>query len=94
MNKLRKLTISSTECKRLIAQWGGDDDAENVSGLQLVLITASQCRAFAQECERLGKEADISIQRATALISMAQSWETLAEDAARYEAIVKAEAGS
>jgi hypothetical protein len=42
--------------------------------------------------ERLGKAAEISIERATALISMALSWDQLAEDMARYEAIVKAEA--
>jgi hypothetical protein len=30
-------------------------------------------------------------KRAAALLSMAQSWDTLAEDTARYEAIVKAE---
>jgi hypothetical protein len=38
------------------------------------------------------KAAEISIERATALISMAHSWDKLAEDMARYEAIVKAEA--
>jgi hypothetical protein len=65
---------------------------QNVSALRLVLISAAECRAYAQECERLGRAPDISIHRATALISMAQCWDTLAEDTARYEAIVKAEA--
>jgi hypothetical protein len=64
----------------------------NISALQLRLISAAQCRACAVECERLGKTAEISIERATALISMAHSWDQLAEDMARYEAIVKAEA--
>jgi hypothetical protein len=64
----------------------------NISALQLRLISAAQCRAYAVECERLGKAAEISIERATALISMAHSWDQLAEDMARYEAIVKAEA--
>ena len=66
--------------------------SENVSVLQFMLISAARCRAYAQECERLGRATDISIQRATALISMAQSWDSLAEDTARYEAIIKAEA--
>ena len=64
----------------------------NISALQLRLISAAQCRAYAGECDRLGKVAEISIERATALISMALSWDQLAEDMARYEAIVKAEA--
>jgi hypothetical protein len=64
----------------------------NISALELRLFNAAQCRACAVECERLGKAADISIERATALISLANSWDQLAEDMARYEAILKAEA--
>jgi hypothetical protein len=64
----------------------------DISALQLRLISAAQCRAYAVESKRLGKAAEISIERATALISMAHSWDALAEDMARYEAIVKAEA--
>jgi hypothetical protein len=64
----------------------------DISALQLRLISAAQCRDYTVECERLGKAADISIERATALISMAHSWDQLAEDMALYEAIVKAEA--
>jgi hypothetical protein len=64
----------------------------DISALQLRLISAAQCRDYTVECERLGKGADISIERATALISMAHSWDQLAEDMALYEAIVKAEA--
>jgi len=64
----------------------------DVSALQLRLISAAQCRDYTVECERLGKAADISIERATALISMAHSWDQLGEDMALYEAIVKAEA--
>jgi hypothetical protein len=55
------------------------------------MISLAECKTHAAECERLGRTADISIQRATALISMAQTWETLADDTARYEAIVMAE---
>jgi hypothetical protein len=52
----------------------------DISALQLRLISAAQCRDYTVECERLGKAADISIERATALISMAHSWDQLAED--------------
>ena len=52
----------------------------NISALQLRFINAEQCRAYTVECERLGKAAGISIERATALISMAHSWDQLAEE--------------
>jgi hypothetical protein len=55
------------------------------------MISAEQCRAKAAKCERLGKAPDISVQRSTVLLSMAQSWETLAVDIERYEAVVRAE---
>jgi len=55
------------------------------------MISEAQCRAYAVELERRAKAGDISIQRATALLSLAQSWEMLADDMARYEAIIKAE---
>jgi len=54
-------------------------------------LSEAECRFYAADCERLAKAHDISIERATALMAMAQSWEMLAEDTARYEAIVKAE---
>ena len=54
-------------------------------------ISAAECRFYAADCERLAKAHDISIERATALMSMAQSWEMLADDMARYEAIVESE---
>ena len=55
------------------------------------MITAAQCRAYATECERLGKAPDISIQRATALMGMAHCWDMLADDTQRYDGIVRAE---
>jgi len=54
-------------------------------------ISAAECRFYVADCERLAKAPNISIERATALMSMAQSWEMLAEDTARYETIVEAE---
>ena len=41
----------------------------------------------AAECERLQKGGRISIQRATAFVTMAQTGEMLADETARYEAI-------
>ena len=55
------------------------------------MISVAECKTHAAECERQGMVADISIQRATALMSMAQAWEMLADDTARYEAVVMAE---
>ena len=44
------------------------------------MVTEIQCRIYAAECERLGVTRDISIQRATALMAMANSWQRLAAD--------------
>jgi hypothetical protein len=55
------------------------------------MISATQCRDHAKECDRLGRERDISIQRATVLMGMAHSWDLLSDYTGRYEAIVKAE---
>jgi RecB family exonuclease len=44
------------------------------------MVTEIQCRIYAAECERLGVARDISIQRATALMAMANSWQRLAAD--------------
>ena len=55
------------------------------------MVTEIQCRIYAAECERLGVVRDISIQRATALMAMANSWQRLAADTGRYDAIVAEE---
>jgi hypothetical protein len=55
------------------------------------MISVAECQTHAEECERLGRVADISIQRATALLAMAHTWEMLADEITRYEAIVMAE---
>ena len=54
-------------------------------------ISAAECRFCAADCQRLAREPNVSIERATALMSLAQSWERLADDMGRYEAIAKAE---
>jgi hypothetical protein len=56
-----------------------------------MIIREAECRAYAVEYARRAKAGDISIERATALMSIAHSWEMLADDMARYEATVRAE---
>jgi hypothetical protein len=49
--------------------------------------TAQECRAYAEECRRLARVSDISIDRATLLTAISQTWETSAvqiETLARY----------
>jgi hypothetical protein len=41
------------------------------------MITASQCKTYSTECRQLGMERDISVQRATALMAMANAWNSL-----------------
>lgn len=53
--------------------------------------TEHQCRAYAFDCQRLSAEPGTSLQRATALMAMALSWTTLADQTKRFDAIVKDE---
>jgi hypothetical protein len=53
--------------------------------------TAEQCKTYAAQYQLLGREADISIQRATALMGISLSWTTLASQLDRLSAIMKAE---
>ena len=55
------------------------------------MLTEIQCRTYATECEQLGIARDISIQRATALMALAHSWDLLAGQRGRYDAIVAEE---
>jgi len=55
------------------------------------MISTSQCRINAAECQRLGMVFDISIQRATALLAMSRSWTALAGQKERYDAVRKEE---
>ena len=43
------------------------------------MISAPECRAYSARYEKLAKAADISIQRATALLAIANSWARLAD---------------
>jgi hypothetical protein len=53
--------------------------------------TAEQCRTFAAEYQHLGREADISIQRATALMGISNSWTVMAYQLDRLSGITKDE---
>jgi hypothetical protein len=55
------------------------------------MISTTQCKTYAAECQHLGLVFDISIERATALLAMSQSWTTLADQKERYDAIRKEE---
>ena len=48
------------------------------------MTTANQCEAYAAEYQARGTAPDISIQRATALMSISQSWTTLAGQLDRW----------
>ena len=56
-----------------------------------MIMSEEQCRAYAADCLRLAKATDISLERATALMSIAHSWDMLADDMARYEAVIQTE---
>ena len=53
--------------------------------------TAEQCKIYEAEYQLLGREADISIRRATVLMGISLSWTTLANQLDRLAAIVKDE---
>jgi hypothetical protein len=55
------------------------------------MISTTQCKTNAAECQHLGMVVDISIRRAAALLAMSRSWTTLAGQTERYDAIRKEE---
>ena len=55
------------------------------------MTTVDQCEAYAAEYQARGTAPDISIQRATALMSISQSWTTLAGQLDRLAQIIKDE---
>ena len=55
------------------------------------MTTANQCEAYAAEYQARGTAPDISIQRATALMSISQSWTTLAGQLDQLAQIIKDE---
>ena len=54
--------------------------------------TAQQCRAYAAEYRLLAKKADISIRRATMLVNISRSWNSLANQLDRLSDLDKEEA--
>jgi hypothetical protein len=53
--------------------------------------TAEQCRTYAADYQLLGLEADISIRRSTALMSISKNWTILANQLDRLAIIMKDE---
>jgi hypothetical protein len=51
------------------------------------MVTQVQCRSYAENYRQLGRTAEISIQRATILMAISQSWATLAFQLDRLAAI-------
>jgi hypothetical protein len=56
-----------------------------------VMLTAEQCKTYATEYQHLGREANISTRRATALMGISKSWKILAGQLDRLAAIAKDE---
>jgi hypothetical protein len=56
-----------------------------------VMPTAEQCQTYATEYQHLGREANISTRRATALMGISKSWKILAGQLDRLAAIAKDE---
>ncbi len=55
------------------------------------MISTTQCKMYAAECQHLGTVFDISTQRATALLAMSRSWTVLASQMQHYDALRKEE---
>jgi hypothetical protein len=53
--------------------------------------TAEQCKTYATEYQHLGRDANISTRRATALMVISKSWKILAGQLDRLAAIAKDE---
>jgi hypothetical protein len=53
------------------------------------MLKAEERRAYSEDCIRLGREPNISLQRATMLSAMSKNWTGLAGQLDRYEAVVK-----
>jgi hypothetical protein len=51
------------------------------------MITQVQCRSYAENYQQLGRVVEISIQRATILMAISQSWTTLGFQLDRLAAI-------
>ena len=53
--------------------------------------TVEQCQTYATEYQRLGREANISRQRATMLANISRSWKALANQIDRLSDLIKQE---
>jgi hypothetical protein len=58
------------------------------------LISAQQCRTYSAACIALGLAADISSQRATILLAMSRSWDTLGYEKDLYDTMLEEEGNS
>jgi hypothetical protein len=56
-----------------------------------IMLSAEECLAHSEHCATIGKNSKTSMQRATILMAMARSWNTLAGQIERYQAALKAE---
>jgi hypothetical protein len=54
----------------------------------ITVITAAECKARSEECVDLGTARNISVRRSTILMAMARSWDQLASQRDRYDAIL------
>ena len=53
--------------------------------------TVEECQTYATEYQRLGREANISPQRATMLANISRSWKALANQIDRLSDLIKQE---
>jgi hypothetical protein len=56
------------------------------------MITSAQCKTYLDECHVLGTDPDISVQRATSVMSICRALIQLGARLAHYDMIVEAEA--
>jgi hypothetical protein len=64
---------------------------QSVTGCELTMVTADDCRAQVAECLRLRNTGKISERRITALMAMMTSWIALANQVERYQIILRDE---
>jgi hypothetical protein len=55
------------------------------------MITSAQCKNFLDECHVLGTDPDISVQRATSVMSICRALIQLNAQLAHYDMVVEAE---
>ena len=55
------------------------------------MITSEQCKTYLTECEVMGTSAEISIERATAIMGVCYALVALAQRLKRYDDVVEEE---